>query len=200
MRIMSAGWRMAYINKGGGKTCIFCSIARSKADRENLVVLRGERALVMMNRYPYSTGHLMVAPYRHVGLLSRLKPGEASEIMDLVCQCEALLRRALGPDGLNVGVNIGRCAGAGCPGHVHVHLVPRWEGDSNFMPVVSETKVLPETLTDTYNKILRGARSLGWNVPGSAGAPRGGSGLRGARTRPSARRPGAAGRLRGCRL
>lgn len=187
MRIISAGWRMSYITKGPGKTCIFCSAARSRADRRNLVIMRGERAMVMLNRYPYSTGHLMVAPYRHVGLMSGLSPNEAGEIMDLIRFCESLLGRALRPHGLNVGVNIGRCAGAGCPGHVHVHVVPRWEGDSNFMPVVSETKVLPETLTDTYRKIMRAGRSMGWKAPGAGESAGRGSRRPGARGRPSGR-------------
>jgi ATP adenylyltransferase len=108
----------------------------------------------MMNRYPYTTGHLMVAPYRHVGRLSDLMAEEACEIMSLLGWSEKILREAIHPHGFNVGMNIGRCAGAGFPNHIHVHVVPRWEGDSNFMPVLSETKVLPEILTDTYEKIM----------------------------------------------
>lgn len=193
MKIMRAGWRMAYITEGSGRACVFCSVARSRADRANLVVLRGERAFVMMNRYPYSTGHLMVAPYRHVARLSGLDTGEASEIINQVRLCESLLAAALSPQGFNVGVNIGRCAGAGCPGHVHVHVVPRWEGDTNFMPVVCETKVLPETLSDTYRKIVRAGRALAWKIPGAAGTscptskPGGGPSKRPGRTRGQAR-------------
>jgi ATP adenylyltransferase len=165
MKIMSAGWRMAYVSKGSCKDCILCRMARSKDDRKNLVVFRGDLAFVVMNRYPYATGHLMVAPYRHAADLADLTPDEACGIMALVRLCESLLAEALHPQGLNVGINIGRCAGAGCPGHVHVHVVPRWEGDANFMPVVSETKVLPETLTDTYRRIIRAGRALDWQVP-----------------------------------
>ena len=168
MRTLSAGWRMKYISGGTAKGCIFCSGAQAKADLANMIVVRGGRSFVMMNRYPYTTGHLMVAPYRHVGKLSDLKPDEACEIMDLVRLCEALLREALHADGLNVGINIGRCAGAGYPGHVHVHVVPRWNGDTNFMPVVSETRVLPETLTDTYRKITRVLRRAARNSPDQA--------------------------------
>jgi ATP adenylyltransferase len=199
MRIMSAGWRMAYIGKASDGACIFCSTARSKADRQNMVIWRGGRAFVMMNRYPYSTGHLMVAPYRHVGHLSGLEPDEAREVMDLVRLCESLLTEALRPDGLNVGVNIGRCAGAGYPGHVHVHVVPRWEGDTNFMPVVSETKVLPETLIDTYEKIMRAGKALSWAVPEGSGTPEGSGKHLGTPKRRPGRKPDAGKKARGRR-
>jgi ATP adenylyltransferase len=155
MKMMSAGWRMEYIEKEDDGQCIFCAKAKSATDGESFIVRRGELAFVVMNLYPYTTGHLMVAPYRHVGRLSDLSEQEACEVMQLLGWTEALLRCALGPDGFNVGINMGRCAGAGFPGHVHVHIVPRWEGDTNFMPVVSETKVLPETLSDTYGKIMK---------------------------------------------
>jgi ATP adenylyltransferase len=146
---------MEYIEKDDDGACIFCDRARRQDDRKDLVVTRGSRAFVLMNRYPYTTGHLMVAPYRHVGRLSDLSGEEACEIMELLGWCEDVLVDAIHPDGFNVGLNIGRCAGAGFPSHIHVHIVPRWEGDTNFMPVISETKVLPETLTDTYDKIMR---------------------------------------------
>jgi ATP adenylyltransferase len=103
----------------------------------------------------------MIAPYRHVGRLSDLSYEEACEIMALLGWSESLLREAIHPDGFNVGMNIGRCAGAGFPDHIHLHVVPRWEGDSNFMPVLSETKVLPEILTDTYEKIMRALEAMG---------------------------------------
>ena len=159
MNILSAGWRMAYLKKSDSRAksggCIFCKRPGLRSDRRNFVVLRGETAFVMMNRYPYTTGHLMVAPYRHVCSIEGLTDSEACEVIRLVGTCEALLRKALRPDGFNVGVNIGKCAGAGFPGHVHVHVVPRWNGDTNFMPVVSESKVLPETLRDTYAKLVK---------------------------------------------
>jgi ATP adenylyltransferase len=157
MKNISAGWRMAYISrsKADSADCIFCARPRGRSARKNFVVLEGEHAFIMMNRYPYTTGHLMVAPYRHVAGLARLRPDEALEITRLVAMSEAILREAVRPDGLNVGVNIGQCAGAGYPGHVHVHVVPRWDGDTNFMPVVSEAKVLPETLSDTYRKLRK---------------------------------------------
>jgi ATP adenylyltransferase len=154
MKIISAGWRMEYIEKEDGGDCIFCERVEGGRDEENLIVRRGKTVFVLMNRYPYTTGHLMVAPYRHVGSMSDLTGEEACEIMDLLAWSERVLRQALNPDGFNVGMNIGRCAGAGYPGHVHVHVVPRWEGDTNFMPVLTESKILPETLADTYRKIV----------------------------------------------
>ncbi len=160
MKTLSAGWRTAYIRKGDDKDCIFCSRPRRASDKKNFIVLRGKHAFVMMNRYPYTTGHLMVAPYRHVACLAELTEAEACEVMHLVAVCEALLREAVRPGGFNIGMNIGKCAGAGYPGHIHVHVVPRWDGDTNFMPVLSEAKVLPETLTDTYNKIIKARRGL----------------------------------------
>jgi ATP adenylyltransferase len=150
---------MAYIRRAEKEGCIFCKRAASREDAKNLILLRGVHAFVMMNRYPYTTGHLMVAPYRHVGSLERLPDEEASEVIRLVAKCEAAIRRALKPDGFNIGANLGKCAGAGFPGHFHMHVVPRWSGDTNFMPVLSETKVLPETLTATYHKIAKAMRA-----------------------------------------
>lgn len=146
---------MEYIEKDDEGGCIFCERAKRREDREDLVVRRGRHAFVIMNRYPYTTGHVMIAPYRHVGRIGDLSPEEAAEIMDLLAWSETVLAKAMQPNGFNVGMNIGRCAGAGFPDHIHVHLVPRWEGDTNFMPVMAETRVLPEVLTDTYDKIMR---------------------------------------------
>jgi ATP adenylyltransferase len=151
---------MEYIEQDHEGACIFCERAKRHKDREDLVVKRGQGAFVLMNRYPYNTGHLMVAPYRHVGRIGDLSSEEACEIMNLLAWSESVLREAMHPDGFNVGMNIGRCSGAGFPHHIHVHVVPRWEGDSNFMPVLAETKVLPEALIDTYDKIVRADRSL----------------------------------------
>lgn len=159
MKILSAGWRMEYIEKGEDKGCIFCDKVK-QPDEDVLIVRRGKQAFVIMNIYPYTTGHLMVAPYRHVGRVADLTYEEACEVMQLVAWSEKVLTRALKPDGFNIGMNIGRCAGAGFPDHIHVHIVPRWEGDTNFMPVVGETKVLPEVLTDTYRKILASKKEL----------------------------------------
>ena len=136
MEIISAGWRMEYIEKSDSGDCIFCTKAESDSDEGSFIVRRGKLAYVIMNLYPYTTGHLMVAPYRHIGRISDLTTEEACEVMDLMSWSESLLSEALKPDGFNVGMNVGRCAGAGYPNHIHVHIVPRWEGDTNFMPVV----------------------------------------------------------------
>ncbi|HVP58100.1 MAG TPA: HIT domain-containing protein [bacterium] len=160
MKILSAGWRMAYIKRGDAGGCIFCESGGKGRAGKRFIVLRGTHAFVMMNRYPYTTGHLMVAPYRHVGSVEGLTDAEACEVIRLVGRCEAAIRKAMRPDGFNIGANLGKCAGAGYPGHFHVHVVPRWNGDTNFMPVLSETKVLPETLTATYRKIVKAIESL----------------------------------------
>jgi len=160
MKNLSAGWRMAYIAGSDSGDCIFCTRPGVRPASRNFVVVKGRHAFIMMNRYPYTTGHLMVAPYRHVAGLQKLRPEEAFEIAKLVALSEAVLTKAVHPDGFNVGVNVGRCAGAGYPGHLHVHVVPRWDGDTNFMPVLSEAKVLPETLTDTYRKIIKAVAGL----------------------------------------
>jgi ATP adenylyltransferase len=160
MKIISAGWRMEYIENADSSECIFCKQVKSGSDGDNFIVRRGKLAFVMMNLYPYTTGHLMVAPYRHTHCISDLTEDESCELMHLVSWSERILRHALKPHGFNIGMNIGKCAGAGYPGHIHMHVVPRWEGDANFMPVVSEVKVLPETLVDTYRKILDAGHSL----------------------------------------
>ena len=160
MKIISAGWRMEYIEKDDDGSCIFCRKTEASSDEDSFIVRRGKLAYIIMNVYPYTTGHLMVAPYRHVGRVSDLTGEESTEIMQLVAWGERVLRSALNPDGFNVGMNIGKCAGAGYPNHIHMHIVPRWEGDTNFMPVVSESKVLPETLSDTYSKIMKAGHEV----------------------------------------
>lgn len=139
-------------DKTGG--CLFCEKAAGDDDRANLIVLRTARSFVMMNAYPYNNGHLMVAPFTHAARLSDLSVEERRDLIETVAVAEDLLQRAMSPQGMNVGANLGHCAGAGVPGHIHVHLVPRWEGDTNFMPVVGETRVLPESLGETYDRLL----------------------------------------------
>jgi ATP adenylyltransferase len=151
---------MEYIEKGNDEGCIFCDRPAANEDEKYFIVRRGKSAFVMMNLYPYTTGHLMVAPYRHTGSLCDLSDDEAREIMKLVGWSEVVLRRAVEAQGFNVGMNIGKCAGAGVPDHVHLHIVPRWEGDTNFMPVFSETRVLPDTLQSVYEKIMKAAGGL----------------------------------------
>lgn len=147
--------RLAYIrgeNKPSGSDpgdgCPFCDIPR-RSDDEGLVVARGERAYAVLNLYPYNPGHLMVCPYRHVADYTELDRAEAVEVADLTRQAIATLRKTSGAEGFNVGMNLGSVAGAGIAAHLHQHVVPRWAGDTNFMPVVGHTKVLPQMLTDT---------------------------------------------------
>ncbi len=137
--------------------CIFCDKLRAgrEKDREHLVLERGARAFIVMNLYPYTNGHLMVAPYEHSGELESLDGETLKEIMLLVGKSIRALRRVMNPQGFNVGANLGRVAGAGVEDHVHFHIVPRWNGDTNFMPVLAETRLIPELLPDTYDKLFQ---------------------------------------------
>jgi len=148
-------WRMEYINKlkKDKEECIFCSALSSKSDRESLVLHRGRVSLLMLNLYPYNPGHLMVAPNRHISKLAQLTAEEGAELMELAALGEEILRETHKPQGFNLGANLGRCAGAGIPDHLHLHLVPRWTGDTNFMPVMAETRVLPEEIGTTYDRL-----------------------------------------------
>jgi len=158
VRTVFTPWRLKYItgfkNKREKKTCFLCDAAKNpEKDEENLVLYRGKHAFIIMNRYPYNTGHLLIAPYRHVGDWSDLTEEERSEIAELIALAENKLRELLHPDGFNVGINIGDVAGAGLPGHVHVHIVPRWKGDTNFLPVVSDIRLVPEDVEGTYARL-----------------------------------------------
>ncbi len=142
-------WRLQYVTGGTpAGDCVFCAAAVEPAP-PTMVVHRGTTAYVILNLYPYSNGHLMVVPVRHIATLGEASPDQLQELMQLTQQAERVLREAYQPDGLNVGINIGRAAGAGVADHLHVHLVPRWNGDANFMTTVGQTRVLPETLADS---------------------------------------------------
>ena len=130
--------------------CIFCEKPEDKNDRENLIVFRDERCFAVLNLFPYTTGHIMIAPYVHTGTIEELEPETLTEMMVLAQRSMSAIREAFGPDGFNLGINISRAAGAGIKDHVHLHLVPRWAGDSNFMAVIAETRVLPRTLEDVW--------------------------------------------------
>jgi diadenosine tetraphosphate (Ap4A) HIT family hydrolase len=157
-----AGWRSEYIQsttapQSTDAGCVMCRLADPDEPREEHYVLwRGEMAAAALNAYPYTSGHLMVMPRRHVGELEELSLQEATELWSAVTTAVAAIKRAYRPEGLNVGLNLGRAAGAGIPGHLHVHVLPRWAGDSNFMTSVAEARVLPETLSRSAEK-LRGA-------------------------------------------
>jgi ATP adenylyltransferase len=148
-----APWRLEYIQSADEQEgCVFCR-AQSLDDEEGLIVHRGERAFVVLNKYPYASGHLMVAPSRHVGSLGELTDDEALEIHRLAATAVELLTGSMGAQGLNLGWNLGRIAGAGVVDHVHQHVVPRWAGDTNFMPVLADVKVMPEALEATRRKL-----------------------------------------------
>lgn len=147
-------WRMSYIeNHEKVNGCVFCN-AQSQTDGvENLIAHRGKLAYVILNRYPYTSGHLMVIPFAHVPNLEELDGETRAEIMELTSRSMTVLREIYKPHGFNMGANIGEAAGAGVLGHVHIHIVPRWAGDTNFMSAVGETRVLPESLEDTYRRV-----------------------------------------------
>jgi ATP adenylyltransferase len=151
---------MEYIesNKEGG--CVFCNAQEKEDSADNLIVFRGEHAYVILNRYPYTSGHLMVVPFDHQPNLEELDLLTRAEMMELTTRCMTILRKVYHPQAFNMGANIGEAAGAGVKSHVHIHIVPRWAGDTNFMSILGETRVLPETLENTYqrvrNKFLEG--------------------------------------------
>jgi ATP adenylyltransferase len=148
-----APWRLEYIAQADEQDgCVFCDAAAGD-DEDRLVVHRGDRAFALLNKFPYSSGHLMVAPSRHVGDLTELEADEALEIHRLATQAVTALRQVYGPEGFNLGWNLGRIAGAGVVDHVHQHVVPRWAGDTNFMPVLADVKVLPEHLSETRRRL-----------------------------------------------
>jgi len=145
---------MEYLVRDRADGCVFCQKLQEADDRNNLILYRGQSACVIMNLYPYNTGHLMIIPKEHVPNLEDLPEETCVELMYLIRESLKILRRVLRPDGFNVGANMGRPAGAGIETHVHIHVVPRWEGDTNFMPVLAETRVMPEMLLDTYDKLV----------------------------------------------
>ncbi len=153
MKHIWAPWRIQYIEMEKPKECILCSKPAEDEDARNYILYRGEKNFIILNAYPYNPGHLMVAPYRHLAGPEKLAGEERREHFDLICRGVEVLRETFGTDGLNIGINLGRAAGAGIEDHFHTHVVPRWGGDTNFMPVLADAKVLPEMLADTYAKL-----------------------------------------------
>lgn len=153
--VLFAPWRMTYLTgaaPAGAPRCLFCDL-QGLGDAEALIVERGARVYAVLNRYPYSNGHVMVAPFAHRATLPELTAEERGELIELAARLEGALRAEYAPQGLNAGLNLGKCAGAGVPGHLHMHLVPRWDGDTNFMTVVGGTRVVPEELDVTYRRL-----------------------------------------------
>jgi len=169
MQNLFTPWRYAYLSGGRReKGCIFCKARDSGDDASRLVAYRGRHNFVVLNRYPYNSGHLMIVPYRHLESLVRCSPAQLHEMMRLASRCEAALRTAYGMEGLNLGMNLGASAGAGVLGHLHLHVVPRWSGDTNFMTVTGSTRVTPELLEETYAKLHRLLNAHGRRRAGGA--------------------------------
>jgi ATP adenylyltransferase len=149
-------WRYQYVSKSEpAAECIFCVKASEDRDKENHIVHRGALNFVILNLYPYSTGHMMIAPYEHVATLEAAPEPALHEMMQLARRAEVHLREVYRPQGFNLGMNVGESAGAGVPGHIHMHVLPRWSGDTNFMTTVAETRVLPESLDVTFEKLKK---------------------------------------------
>ena len=149
-----APWRMEYILGEKEAGCFLCNMFSQKEDRANLILKRGDTCAVLMNRYPYNSGHLMITPYRHLENLQDLTSEERTELMDLTIEAVECLKKELHPDGIKLGFNLGTAAGAGLKDHLHQHIVPRWEGDTNFMPVLADTRVMPQSLLEQYDILL----------------------------------------------
>ncbi|MGC8594858.1 MAG: HIT family protein [Candidatus Kryptoniota bacterium] len=160
-------WRSKYIesfseeDNGNGKPCVFCEKLSGEDDTGNLVVCRSELSAIIMNIYPYNSGHLMVVPFKHASSLDDLTNAEEMDIMQQIKTAVKILTSALHPDGFNIGVNLGRVAGAGIADHIHYHIVPRWEGDTNFMPVLADTKVISEDMSQTLVKLRKALSETG---------------------------------------
>jgi ATP adenylyltransferase len=155
-------WRFQYMSEvtsGKRPDCFFCDAVASRQDEETLLVHRGKKMFVILNRYPYTSGHAMVVPYAHVAELNLCEPEDLKEMMELAQRVETAFKMSYKPDGMNLGMNLGKAAGAGVVGHLHLHVLPRWLGDSNFMTVTGETRVLPEDLKTTYEKLKKALAS-----------------------------------------
>jgi ATP adenylyltransferase len=148
-----APWRIQYIEMEKPAGCVLCEKPAQNRDEQCYILYRGRQNFVIMNSYPYNPGHLMVATCRHVASLDELTSDELGEHFEIVSRCTKLLREVFNPQGFNIGINLGRVAGAGIDEHVHTHIVPRWQGDTNFMPVISNIRVVPEALAETYQKL-----------------------------------------------
>ena len=154
MKQLWAPWRMEYVKKDKPDECIFCLLPKESDDAKNYILYRGHSVFIIMNIFPYNSSHLMVSPFKHIGCLTKQNASENKEMTQLIHSSIKILRSVINPEGFNIGYNIGKAGGAGYDEHIHCHIVPRWIGDTNFMPVLGETKVHPEHLQATYNKLL----------------------------------------------
>ena len=153
MKSIWAPWRMDYILADKQAGCFLCDLLQEDRDRDNLILLRAEHAFVVMNKYPYNNGHLMIAPYRHCALMEDLIDDESLALMQLTQRAVRVMKAVIKANGFNVGINLGKAAGAGLEEHLHIHVVPRWDGDTNFMPVLADTKVMPQALYEMYDQL-----------------------------------------------
>jgi len=162
MHKLWAPWRVKYVTQLIGKTkkCVFCQMARQRQDKKNFIFLRTRYSFAVLNIYPYNNGHTLIMPYRHRNDLTKLTLWEQQDLLRLLAETRSLLDKVLKPSGYNIGINIGRIAGAGFPGHIHIHVVPRWAGDVNFMPVTAGTKIISQSLRILFEKLRRAKKKL----------------------------------------
>jgi len=153
MKLIWAPWRIQYIRAAKPAGCILCDKPGENRDKQNYILYRGKKNFIMLNSFPYNPGHLLIAPYRHIATPEELTEDERNEHFDLVCRSIVVLKAEFKPAGFNTGANVGRVAGAGIEDHFHSHVVPRWQGDNNFMPVLGDIKVVPQALEDTYETL-----------------------------------------------
>lgn len=155
MDYLFSPWRYRYVSgtRSGGDGCVLCAKLAGQEDEQNLILFRGLHNAVILNLFPYTTGHLMILPYAHVSQLGAVSAQSRQEMMELAARTEAILQKEYRPDGINLGMNLGEAAGAGIAAHIHLHVLPRWTADSNFMTVVAETRVLPEDLARTWQRL-----------------------------------------------
>lgn len=150
-----APWRIKYVTQKKKKGCIFCNAFKGKKDKKNHIVLRSKKCFAIFNTFPYNNGHIMIVPNRHVPDLKDLDDKELLDMNKTIIQITSVLRKILKPDGFNIGINIGKAAGAGIAGHIHTHIVPRWAADTNFMPVLTDTKIISQSIEELYSKVKK---------------------------------------------
>lgn len=153
MNKLWAPWRIVYVSNAKRKGCIFCKALKERKDKKNLIVLRGKHSFAILNTFPYNNGHVMIVSNRHIASIEKLKEEELLDINKILLKTLAALKKVLNPAGFNIGMNLGRVSGAGIDKHMHIHIVPRWLGDTNFMPVVAGTKIISQSLNELYAKL-----------------------------------------------